>query len=283
MASDTKPAIEVTGLDVVAGERTLLSGVDMRAYPGEVTGLIGPNGAGKSTLLGAIGGDSEPAAGAVRVGGLDPRHASITELARTRSVMLQDVAVSFAFLVRDVVSMGRRPWRRTERAAEDNRVVDAALRATGVAHLAARDVMTLSGGERARVALAPILAQQAPIVLLDEPTAALDIRHQEQAMGLISGLAAAGATVLVVLHDLETAARYCDRIVCLKEGGVAVEGTVGEVIRPEVLSEVYQWPIAVAETPGGLSVAPRRADDPAGGGATWDTLVGGIAAPACMK
>ena len=137
--------------------------------------------------------------------------------------------------------------------------LDAALAATEVSHLSDRDIMTLSGGERARVALSRVLAQQTPVVLLDEPTAALDIGHQEQALGLVRALAKNGAAVIVVLHDLNAAAAYCDRIVCLADGTVAAQGTVAEVYTEETLTAVYGWDIQVVSSPAGdVQVFPKR-------------------------
>ena len=251
--------LSATGITVVMGEKTLLNDVSVVARRGEVLGLIGPNGAGKSTLLSVLSGDLIPFSGSVSICGYDPVQASVLELAKSRSVMLQDVSVSFAFLVRDVVSMGRRPWARTDKSARDDAIIDAALAATEVNHLSDRDIMTLSGGERARVALSRVLAQQTPVVLLDEPTAALDIGHQEQALGLVRALAKKGAAVIVVLHDLNAAAAYCDRIVCLADGTVAAQGTVAEVYTEETLSAVYGWDIQVVPSPAGdVQVFPKR-------------------------
>ena len=251
--------LSATGITVVMGEKTLLNDVSVVARRGEVLGLIGPNGAGKSTLLSVLSGDLIPFSGSVSICGYDPMQASVLELAKSRSVMLQDVSVSFAFLVRDVVSMGRRPWARTDQSARDDAIIDAALAATEVSHLSDRDIMTLSGGERARVALSRVLAQQTPVVLLDEPIAALDIGHQEQALGLVRALAKNGAAVIVVLHDLNAAAAYCDRIVCLADGAVAAQGTVAEVYTEETLSAVYGWDIQVVPSPAGdVQVFPKR-------------------------
>lgn len=254
--------LQARNLTVSIGGRTLLGDVSIDAFPGEVLGLIGPNGAGKSTLLAALSGDLKPDAGEIRVCGLNPQQASQLDLARRRSVMLQDVSVSFAFLVRDVVAMGRRPWSRTRYDEQDEVLIDAALDATAVSHLAERDIMTLSGGERARVALSRVLAQQTPVVLLDEPTAALDIGHQEQALGLVRGMARGGAAVVVVLHDLNAAAAYCDRILCLAGGKVAAYGSVQQVYIDHVLSRVYGWPIRVVPSPdgGGIRVIPQSAE-----------------------
>lgn len=269
--------ITVTDLSVRIGSATILDQVSLRAEPGQVTGLIGPNGAGKSTLLAALAGDLVPTSGRVVLDGVDPVRTPAKQLSRHRAVMLQDTHVAFAFLVRDVVEMGRRPWAGAPRARDDDTLVDAALAATGVSGLAGRDIMTLSGGERARVALSRVLVQQAPVVLLDEPTAAMDIRHQEQSLGLLRYLAAAGAAVAVVLHDLNAAAAYCDRIVCLSEGRVAAAGEVGEVYTEEILSGVYRWPIQVLKGPGGLrQVAPARGGGEGGLNEQVNLLLGGV-------
>jgi len=265
--------LSATGITVVMGEKTLLNDVSVVARRGEVLGLIGPNGAGKSTLLSVLSGDLIPFSGSVSICGYDPAQASALELAKSRSVMLQDVSVSFAFLVRDVVSMGRRPWARMDQSVRDDAIIDAALAATEVSHLSDRDIMTLSGGERARVALSRVLAQQTPVVLLDEPTAALDIGHQEQALGLVRALAKNGAAVIVVLHDLNAAAAHCDRIVCLADGTVAAQGTVAEVYTKETLSAVYGWDIQVVLSPAGdVQVFPKRGREAGVGDGLQETL-----------
>lgn len=254
-----EPLISAQDVSVRVGDKILLRNVSFDAQPGEVLGLIGPNGAGKSTLLAALSGDIPLDAGRVQIGGLDPTTSSARDMSRVRSVMLQEVSVSFAFLVRDVVEMGRRPWARTDRSAQDDKVVDEALRATEVSHLAERDIMTLSGGERSRVAMSRVLAQQTPVVFLDEPTAALDIRHQELTLGLVRGMAEAGAAVVVVLHDLNAAAAYCDRVLCLANGEMAANGSVREVYTSETLSSIYGWDIDVESSDAGVRILPRRA------------------------
>ena len=174
--------------------------------------------------------------------GKDASESTASELARTRAVMLQDVSVAFSFLVRDVVEMGRHPWGR---GPDDAAIVDAALDATGITHLQDREIVTLSGGERARAAFARVLTQQTQVVLLDEPTAAMDVHFQEQTMGAVRALARHGVTVIVVLHDLQLAARYCDRVVCLKAGEVTAAGSVDEVYDDAILSSVYDWPLSL--------------------------------------
>lgn len=251
--------VEISDLSVEIGHKRLLNNISVSAEAGEVTGLIGPNGAGKSTLLAAMCGDLETVSGSISLAGVNPAQASAKELATIRAVMLQDVSVSFEFLVRDVVAMGRRPWAKKVEPHVDVQVIDAALAATDTAHLAGRDIATLSGGERARVALARVLAQQTPIVFLDEPTAALDISHQEQVLALVKNLAReANVAVFVIMHDLNAAAAYCDRIVCLAEGEIAAMGEVADVYTDEILSTVYQWPIEVTSHNGHFLVSPAR-------------------------
>ncbi|MCI6206112.1 MAG: heme ABC transporter ATP-binding protein [Corynebacterium glucuronolyticum] len=260
-------SLVATDLTVMIGTRALLSGVNCTAEAGTVTGIIGPNGAGKSTLLHALSGDITCTSGQIRLGTVNPFTASPRELARLRAVMLQDVRVAFSFLVRDIVGMGRNPWRGTAAAEKDEEIISSALAATGTTRLAGRDILTLSGGERARVALARVLAQQAPIMLFDEPTAAMDIRYQEQCLGLIREQARRGATVVVVLHDLNAAAAYCDRFICLRTGDVVAAGTASDVFHSEVLSAVYDWPIAVTRGADGLQITPKRARHPVSPGA----------------
>ncbi|AKE40658.1 iron-related transport system ATP-binding protein [Corynebacterium kutscheri] len=252
--------ITVENVSVEIAGKQLLREVSFVAKPGEVTGLIGPNGAGKSTMLAVLSGDLDRTDGAVRIMDADPATTSNRAMARLRAVMLQDVSVSFEFLVRDVVAMGRRPWEGTDLAQYDEELIDAALVATDTAHLAGRDVVTLSGGEKARIALARVLAQHTPVIFLDEPTAALDIKHQEQVLGLVRRIAKeTNVAVLVVLHDLNAAAAYCDHIVCLANGTVTAQGRVDEVYTRETLSQVYGWPIDVRiDAEGRRSVHPAR-------------------------
>lgn len=249
--------IEVNDVSVAINGKQLLRNVSFQAQAGQVTGLIGPNGAGKSTLLSVLSGDMEHT-GDVRLAGCDPADTPVAELARIRAVMLQDVSVSFDFLVHDIVSMGRRPWQGSTAEEHDEQIITAAMQAADVQHLAARDIATLSGGERARVALARVLAQQTPVLFLDEPTAALDIKHQEQVLSLVRSIAASrGVAVVAVLHDLNAAARYCDQIVCLQNGRVAATGSVQQVYTPQILSWVYGHPVAVEYSRSGISVIPR--------------------------
>ncbi|WP_406200406.1 heme ABC transporter ATP-binding protein [Kitasatospora sp. NBC_01560] len=262
-----RPGTEVLtaeGVRLTIGGRELLTGAAVRVTAGEVVALLGPNGAGKSTLLSVLAGDLRPTAGDVRLHGRPPADHSTAELARHRALLPQSAALSFPFPAGEVVRMGRAPWAGTTAAAEDEAVVAEAMAATESAAFADRPFTALSGGERARVALARVLAQRAPLLLLDEPTAALDLRHQELVLRVARARAAAGDAVVVVLHDLSLAAAYADRVVLLAGGATVEEGTVSEVLRAPLLSEVYGHPVEVLTHPrtGVPLVLPERARRP---------------------
>ncbi|MFI7326623.1 heme ABC transporter ATP-binding protein [Streptomyces rubiginosohelvolus] len=243
------PAVEAAGLSVRLGQRQVLDSVDLTARAGEVVALVGPNGAGKSTLLAALAADLPPASGEVRIDGRPATAWSAPELALRRSVLPQSAVLSFPFPVEDVVRMGRAPWAGTERQDEDDAAVAVAMAATEVTRFAARPFSALSGGEKARVALARVLAQRAPLMLLDEPTAALDLRHQELVLRICRERAAAGDAVVVVLHDLGLAAAYADRAAVLHDGRIAELGPPEAVFSGELLGEVYRQPVEVFPHP----------------------------------
>jgi iron complex transport system ATP-binding protein len=250
---------ETRSVAIELGGRRVIDDVSVQVRAGELVALIGPNGAGKSTLLGAIAGDLAPEAGEVSVDDAPVDDWSATELAMRRSVLPQSVTVSFPFSTRDVVRMGRAPWARSTRADRDDDAIAAALQTTDVAHLAGRSYTTLSGGERARVALARVLAQEAQLVLLDEPTAALDVHHQELVLGVAREHTGRGDGVVVVLHDLAVAARHVHRVVLMAAGRVIADGAPDEVFEPTLLSHVYDHDIEVLRHPqtGALLVVPR--------------------------
>ncbi|MBD8021946.1 heme ABC transporter ATP-binding protein [Brevibacterium gallinarum] len=253
--------LTVSGINVSYDERRrVLDGIDLTVRAGEVLALVGPNGAGKSTLLGVITGDVETASGDVTICS-QPAHAwNARELAMRRAVLLQQVDVAFPFSVLEVVEMGRAPWQRTSAARDDKRIVTAVLDRTETTPFAARTFTSLSGGERSRVALARVLAQAAPILLLDEPTAAMDIRHQELVLATARQYAATGSAVVVVLHSLDLAGAYADRIALLHHGRITADGTPGEVLTSERISVAYDHPVTVFTDPvsGSPLVVPVR-------------------------
>lgn len=250
--------IRARGVSLRRGGRLVLDTVDLELRGGEVLVLVGPNGAGKSSLLGVLAGEFVPEAGDVLLDERPIGSYANAELARRRAVLTQEHGISFPFLVREIVAMGRAPWARRAEEEEDETVIEAAMAATDVARFAARRTTELSGGERARVALARVLAQRTKAVLLDEPTAALDLGHQEQVMLLARRLASEGRAVGVVLHDLSLAAAHADRIALLHEGRLIAVGTPAEVLTAERVGAIYQVPVSVIDLDGTPIVVPIR-------------------------
>ncbi|HSR14226.1 MAG TPA: heme ABC transporter ATP-binding protein [Gemmatimonadales bacterium] len=240
--------LEARRLAYAVDEAVLVDGVDLRAEPGELLGIVGPNGAGKSTLIRLLSGELPPTGGEVLIGGRSLRHYRPRDLALLRSVLPQQTVLQFAFRVREVVGMGRYPHRHSS-AAEDLASVAEAMDRVEVTHLADRLYPTLSGGEQTRTSIARVLAQDGPALLLDEPTASLDIRHQELVMGVLSDLRSAGVGVIAVLHDLNLAARYADRVGLMDQGRMVALGLPEEVLRADLLTEVYAYPVAVEQHP----------------------------------
>jgi len=231
-------------VSVRLGGRLALREVSLQVAPGELVALVGPNGAGKSTALGLLAGDVRPVQGTVRLDGRPVSAFKPGELARRRAVLPQEGGLLFDYRVEEVVALGRAPHADRSTARRDAAVVGAALAATGLGGFAARRYTGLSGGERARVHLARVLAQlwdsEGPCyLLLDEPTAALDLAHQQQALGLAAAWARQGIGVLAVLHDLTLAAQHADRMALLAEGAVIAAGHPSEVVTPANIRRAY--------------------------------------------
>jgi iron complex transport system ATP-binding protein len=243
----TVPFLQLDGVGVRYGDRQILHDIHLGFVPGTLTALVGPNGAGKSTLLAVASGDVVADEGRVMLHDRPMARWKASPLARERAVMPQDHAVRFAFTVEEVVAMGRLPHAAD--AVRDAALVEHALGQAEMHALRQREVQTLSGGEAARATFARVLAQDTPLLLLDEPTAALDLRHQERTLRAVRGLADAGACVIVVVHDLNLAAGYADRIVLLEQGRVAADGTPDEVLTREHIERVYQQPVLVLRHP----------------------------------
>lgn len=248
-------AVAAEDISFSYGSTQILHQVSLEVKFGEVVGLLGPNGTGKSTLVGVMSGDLTPSGGRVTYLGKDLVDYGRKELAQTRSVMPQHTDFPFSYLAHDIVAMGRHCW--DSQPALDNEIITRSMEKTDVVHLADREVTRLSGGEKARVTFARVLTQEAAVVFLDEPTAALDIAHQERTMQICRELAAAGHAVIAVMHDLQLAGSYCDRIALLEKGGVAAYGTPTEVLTSTLLSRVYQWPLEVATVAGRIVILPQ--------------------------
>lgn len=251
--------ISAHGVGVDLDGRTILDDVTLDVVPGEVLVLVGPNGAGKSTLLGVLSGERAPSRGTVTLDGRPLSGIRHQELARLRSVLTQENTVSFPFLVSEVVAMGRSPWARTVQGRDDITVASEAMAAADIVHLARRRYTQLSGGEKARVSLARVLAQDTPVVFLDEPTASLDLRHQEDVMRVGRRLADDGRAVVVVLHDLSLAAAYADRLALVSGGTLEALGAPADVLTAERVERVYGLPVDVHLVEGRPVVIPRRA------------------------
>ena len=253
-------AISVTEVSVSIGSTPILHNISLELKAGEVVALLGPNGAGKSTLLSAIAGDETISSGQISIAGIPLADWSLGDLARRRAVLLQQNAVFFPFTVDQVVEMGRAPWARTERERDDDDAIFEAKSVTDIIRFGDRHVPSLSGGERARAAFARVLAQRTGVLMLDEPTAALDLRHQEDVLRIARERAAQGDAVIVVLHDLSLAAAYADRIVLMHRGRVVAAGTPDEVLTAARISEVYHHPVDVIRNPrdGLLVILPVR-------------------------
>lgn len=229
--------------------RELLTDVSLVLEPGTLTVLAGPNGAGKSTLLRVLCGDTRPDRGSVQLNGRDLHAWPPAELARRRAVMPQETVLSFAFTAEEVVRMGRHPVTGGAGSRADDAVVRESMQATETAGLRERTYPTLSGGEKARVTLARVLAQESPLIFLDEPTASLDPRHQHLVLRIARAVADRGGAVLAVLHDLNLAALYADELVLLKRGAIQASGAPEEVLTADTLAEVFDAPFDVITHP----------------------------------
>lgn len=234
--------IDARDVTVIAGGRAIVDGVDLRIERGELVALVGANGAGKTTLLRVLTAELSPARGRVLLAGRPLAAWHPLELARVRAVLPQSSPLSFPFRAREVVLFGRAPHG----AAAARRIADRALAAAGASHLAERRYPTLSGGEKQRVQLARVLAQiwDAPdrgdcALFLDEPTASLDLAHQHAVLAAARDLADRGAAVLTVLHDLDLAARYADRIAVLARGRVLADASPELALRPDIVERAF--------------------------------------------
>lgn len=249
MASpDPAPLVEARELSFAYGGRTVLDRVTLRVAPGEVVGLVGPNGSGKSTLIRLLSGILDSYAGTATLAGTEVRRLNRRELARRVAVVPQEPAFSFPFTALEIVLMGRHPHLAglAFEADRDIELALAALERCGAGELSRRPIQELSAGERQRVVFAKALAQEPRVLLLDEPASFLDIRHQVELYDVVRELAAEqGVAVLTVLHDLNLAAEYCDRIYLLHEGRIEAEGATADVLTYSNLTRVFKTEVYV--------------------------------------
>lgn len=228
----------VDGVSVSLDKVGIVHAASLDAAPGTFTGLLGPNGSGKSTLLRTIYRSRQPTNGTVLVDGRDVWSVSTKVAAQLTAVVAQEGSSDFDFTVREMVEMGRNPHKRLMQrdTEEDESLIERAVSLAGVDRFVDRTFATLSGGEKQRVLLARCLAQQSPLLVLDEPTNHLDVCAQFELLDLISSL---GVTTVAALHDLNLAARYCDRVVVLEAGRVVADGVPAEVLTVELLADVF--------------------------------------------
>jgi len=256
-----KPWLTLRNVDFHYGPRAVLREVSLDLHPGRHYILAGPNGAGKSTLLDLLANLKKSAEGGIMLRDRPLSGYSAPALARLLALAPQDSALNFAFTVREVAAMGRRPYlgRWGRLTAEDWRAVDQALARLDLTDLADQSVTALSGGEKRRVGLARVLAQATEIILLDEPTAGLDVAHALTVMDLAKLQAEDGALVITVTHDLNLGAAFGHEFIFLKKGRVAAAGPIGETFTASILSEVYEAEAAVVHDgfTGGLTASFR--------------------------
>lgn len=245
------PVIAAQDVSYHVGDKRIVSGVDFSGARGEFVGLLGPNGAGKSTMLRLLAGLILPSSGSVTIDGKNLKEMRPVEVARRIAYVPQDTHVAFDFSVWEIVLMGRHPHlpRFAVEGNRDHEIVALAMERVGVRHLADRSITSLSGGERQMVFIAKALAQQPQVLLLDEPVSALDIRHQLHVLSLVRSYTENGATAVAVLHDLNLAARFCDRLYLMADGEVTAQGTPDAVYTEESLARSYRVRAAVRYDP----------------------------------
>ncbi|WP_432257978.1 ABC transporter ATP-binding protein [Cupriavidus sp. TMH.W2] len=240
------PQLVLRDVTLRTGQRVLVDSLSMTIGPGQLWCIAGPNGAGKSTLMTVLAGLRHADGGSVEIDGTAPAQVAPAVLARQRAYLPQAVHDTFPMPVLDAVRVGRHPhlsgWGWTGR--EDDRIVHDVIRAMDIEALAARDVLTLSGGERQRASLAAALAQQAPLLLLDEPVSHLDLRHQILVLEQLAALARAGRhAIVVILHDLTLALRYATHALLMAEDGTTLHGAASQVLTPEHCSRALRTAI----------------------------------------
>lgn len=249
---------KVSGLGVRIGDAAILRNIHLEFREGEVTALLGHNGSGKSTLLKILARQMSPSCGDVSVLGTSFHYTGAPGFARTVGYLPQHPPGTDGLTVQELVALGRYPWRGPlgRYNDEDHRLIDQAITDTGLDRFRYRSVDTLSGGERQRAWIAMLLAQQTRCLLLDEPISALDVKHQVETLRLVHRLAEQRElTVVVVLHDVDLAARFCDRLVALKTGELVADGSPREIMDAAMLESIYGVPMGVMERAPGQWVS----------------------------
>ncbi|MBK17319.1 MAG: heme ABC transporter ATP-binding protein [Rhodospirillaceae bacterium] len=251
--------LEARNISVKIGSAELLHDVSFEVSPGEVVAIVGPNGAGKSTLLKALSGLIKPVSGEVLLENKAIKNWPRLELAQRRAVLSQKIELALPFTALEVVVLGRAPYRKTYNHQENLALALDAMRQSGTEQFAERSYTSLSGGEQQRVHLARVLIQiwrqqdtartEERYLLLDEPTSSLDLAHQHTTLEVAKRTAAEGVGVVAVLHDLNLAAMYADRIYLMKDGLIDSSGAVEDVLQGDILERVFDLPLSVSRHP----------------------------------
>lgn len=260
-------AVEVSQVSFAYSNGVVIRDVDLCIRKGEMVGLIGPNGAGKTTLIRLISGIVDPRHGDIRLDGVETRKLNRTTIARKVAVVPQQFDMPFAYKVEDVVMLGRTPFMKPFRdwTARDRRAIAGTIEAVGIGHLRERYFSALSGGERQKVVLAMALAQETELVLLDEPTAHLDISHQVDILELLAGMNETGhLTIIAAMHDLNLAAAYFRRLILMKEGAIVADGPPERVLTSSTIGTAYSVPVHIQPHP--LTGVPQVVVLPSGNG-----------------
>ncbi len=237
--------LEIRDLSVGYGRRRVLEQINLKASEGEVVGVIGPNGSGKTTLLKAITKVLEPISGTVFIDGMDVNEMQSTQIAKKVAVVSQVISINFEFTVEDIVLMGRTPYIKGSETFEDINIVRDAMEKTNTLFLKDRLITQLSGGELQRVIIARAFAQNPKILLLDEPTSHLDITNQIDILNLVKNASRKGMVVVAVIHDLNLAAYYCDKICLLQDGKLISAGTPGQVLTSSNIERAFNINVEV--------------------------------------
>lgn len=260
--SEPQPAIACHGLSCGYQGSAILTEITLTVPPGSVKALLGPNGCGKSTLLKTISGELNPLKGTLEIAGRPASEMTQRERAQKVAFIPPEERTDFPFLVREIVAMGRIPHSEgLFDSKEDKLAVEEAMNRAECGHLADRLIMNISAGERQRALLARALAQQAPILLMDEPTSHLDPGHQVSFARLVRSLATSGFTVLIALHDLNLAAHLADEAILIHEGRITEDGPTRQVLESEGLDQAYATPFErIKGSDGILRLSPKFAE-----------------------